>query len=119
LHSVSTTGGHAVGWLIGSIVTGLLYDQSRFALVVFAVAAQLVALPVFVVANRLEELAASIFLTKLPATSSGVTSRVCPTRVNAILPDLFGIRHVVWRTLQRLPWTISSMPVVTVAAFDF
>ena len=45
--------GYAVGWLIGSIVTGLLYSQSRFALVIFAIAAQLVAVPIFVVANRL------------------------------------------------------------------
>jgi MFS family permease len=45
--------GYAVGWLIGSVVTGLLYDQSRFALVVFAIAAHLVALPIFVLANRL------------------------------------------------------------------
>jgi hypothetical protein len=42
-----------VGWLIGSVVTGLLYDYSRFALVIFAVAAQLVAVPIFIIANRL------------------------------------------------------------------
>ncbi len=46
-------GGYGAGWLIRSIVTGLLYDHSRFALVIFAVAAQLVSLPAFIVANRL------------------------------------------------------------------
>jgi MFS family permease len=44
--------GYGVGWLIGSVTTGLLYDRSRMAMVVFAVAAQLAALPVFVVAGR-------------------------------------------------------------------
>jgi MFS family permease len=46
-------GGYGVGWLIGSIVTGLLYAQSLVALVVFAIAVQLVAVPIFVLANRL------------------------------------------------------------------
>ena len=46
-------GGYGVGWLIGSVVTGLLYDQSRFALVVFAVVVQLLAMAIFVLANRL------------------------------------------------------------------
>jgi hypothetical protein len=41
-------GGYGVGWLVGSVVTGLL-----FALVVFAIAAQLVSVPIFVVASRL------------------------------------------------------------------
>lgn len=47
-------GGYGVGWLIGSVVTGLLYEQSRLALVVFAIAAQLVSMPIFVFANRLK-----------------------------------------------------------------
>jgi MFS family permease len=46
--------GYGVGWLIGSVATGLLYEQSRVALVLFAVAAQLAALPVFVIARRQE-----------------------------------------------------------------
>jgi MFS family permease len=46
-------GGYGVGWLIGSVVTGLLYEQSRLALVFFAIAAQLVSVPIFVLANRL------------------------------------------------------------------
>ncbi len=33
--------GYGVGWLIGSVATGLLYEQSRLALVLFAVAVQL------------------------------------------------------------------------------
>jgi MFS family permease len=46
-------GGYGVGWLVGSVLTGLLYEQSRLALVVFAIAAQLVSVPIFVVASRL------------------------------------------------------------------
>lgn len=44
--------GYGVGWLAGSIVTGLLYEQSRLALIVFAVVIQLASLPVFVIARR-------------------------------------------------------------------
>ena len=44
--------GYGVGWLVGSIATGLLYDRSRLALVVFAVAAQLASLPLFAIAWR-------------------------------------------------------------------
>lgn len=43
--------GYGVGWLIGSVVAGLLYDHSRIALVAFAIAAQLASLPVFVAAR--------------------------------------------------------------------
>jgi predicted MFS family arabinose efflux permease len=45
--------GYGGGWLIGSVVTGLLYDQSRLALVIFAASVQLASIPIFVVANRL------------------------------------------------------------------
>jgi MFS family permease len=44
--------GYGVGWLIGSITTGLLYDRSRFGMVAFCVGAQLVSLPIFVFAGR-------------------------------------------------------------------
>ncbi len=44
--------GYGTGWLAGSVIAGLLYDRSRIALVVFAVIAQLVSLPVFLVAER-------------------------------------------------------------------
>ncbi len=44
--------GYGVGWLVGSIAAGLLYEQSRAALVVFAVVVQLASLPVFVMAQR-------------------------------------------------------------------
>src|SRR5205809_2424349 len=47
-------GGYGVGWLIGSVAAGLLYDQSHMALVAFAVAAQLTSLPLFLIANRRE-----------------------------------------------------------------
>ncbi len=42
--------GYGVGWLFGSTVMGLLYQQSRLALVIFVVSAQLVSLPIFVLA---------------------------------------------------------------------
>ncbi len=44
--------GYGVGWLIGSIATGLLYEHSPVALVIFAVVSQLISLPLFVVAER-------------------------------------------------------------------
>ena len=44
--------GYGSGWLLGSIITGLLYEHSRFALVVFAVLVQLSSLPLFVFAQR-------------------------------------------------------------------
>lgn len=44
--------GYGVGWLVGSIATGLLYDHSRVGLIVFAIVAQLASLPVFVMAQR-------------------------------------------------------------------
>jgi MFS family permease len=44
--------GYGGGWLVGSVATGLLYDRSRLALVIFAVAAQLASLPFFVLASR-------------------------------------------------------------------
>jgi MFS family permease len=42
--------GYGVGWLVGSTVTGLLYEQSQLALVIFVVGAQLASLPIFVLA---------------------------------------------------------------------
>lgn len=47
--------GYGGGWLIGSVATGLLYDQSHLALVVFVVAAQLGSLPLFLIARRQEQ----------------------------------------------------------------
>jgi MFS family permease len=44
--------GYGFGWLIGSVAVGLLYQQSRLALVTFAVAAQLCSLPFFILGNR-------------------------------------------------------------------
>jgi len=48
--------GYGVGWLAGSIATGLLYERSRLALVIFSVTAQLVSVPVFLVASRVGRL---------------------------------------------------------------
>jgi predicted MFS family arabinose efflux permease len=47
--------GYGVGWLVGSVVTGLLYDRSFVALIIFVVAAQFVSLPVFLTAWRHEQ----------------------------------------------------------------
>jgi MFS family permease len=47
--------GYGGGWLIGSVTTGLLYEHSRVALVIFAVAMQLASLPFFILANRAAE----------------------------------------------------------------
>jgi predicted MFS family arabinose efflux permease len=44
--------GYGGGWLIGSITTGLLYQHSRVELIVFAVMAQLLAIPFFVLGAR-------------------------------------------------------------------
>jgi MFS family permease len=44
--------GYGAGWLVGSVTTGLLYDRSRVALVVFAMVAQLASLPFFILASR-------------------------------------------------------------------
>jgi predicted MFS family arabinose efflux permease len=44
--------GYGIGWLIGSVATGLLYEQSRIALVAFAMLVQLAALPIFALAHR-------------------------------------------------------------------
>lgn len=44
--------GYGVGWLVGSTVTGLLYEHSRTALMAFAVVMQLASLPLFLIAAR-------------------------------------------------------------------
>lgn len=44
--------GYGVGWLVGSIITGLLYENSHLALVGFSVAIQLISLPFFILADR-------------------------------------------------------------------
>ena len=41
-----------VAWFAGSAAMGLLYDQSVLAVVIFSVALQLAALPVFVLSSR-------------------------------------------------------------------
>jgi MFS family permease len=43
--------GYGAGWLVGSVTTGLLYERSRVALVVFSVVVQLASLPVFLLAQ--------------------------------------------------------------------
>jgi MFS family permease len=43
---------YGVGWLLGSIVTGVLYEHARAALIAFAILAQLSSIPFFVSAAR-------------------------------------------------------------------
>jgi MFS family permease len=44
--------GYGVGWLAGSVTTGLLYERSLPLLIIFSVGVQLAALPIFLVAQR-------------------------------------------------------------------
>jgi MFS family permease len=46
--------GYGAGWLVGSIVTGVLYESARLGLVVFCVVVQLVSLPFFIAAAKAE-----------------------------------------------------------------
>jgi len=46
------TGVYGVSWFIGSVIIGRLYDVSLSALLVFSVATQLVAIPIFVAVTR-------------------------------------------------------------------
>src|SRR5436190_19779920 len=50
--------GYGCGWLAGSVTAGLLYDRSIIAVIVFSVAIQLIALPLFVLAQRMSPSAA-------------------------------------------------------------
>jgi MFS family permease len=44
--------GYGGGWLIGSVATGMLYEYSRAALIVFAMLVQLASAPLFIMAAR-------------------------------------------------------------------
>jgi MFS family permease len=44
--------GYGGGWALGSVAAGLLYEQSRVALVIFAIAMPLASLPFFILAAR-------------------------------------------------------------------
>jgi MFS family permease len=44
--------GYGGGWLVGSVVAGLLYEQSRIALIAFAMVAQFLAIPIFAIAGK-------------------------------------------------------------------
>ena len=44
--------GYGVGWLIGSIATGLLYRHSVAGVIAFSMAVQLSSIPLFIVARR-------------------------------------------------------------------
>jgi MFS family permease len=48
-------GGYGVGWLAGSIVAGMLYENSRVMLIAFSIAVQLASVPVFVLARHRQE----------------------------------------------------------------
>jgi MFS family permease len=44
--------GYGCGWLVGSTAVGLLYEKNHAAVIAFAVAAQLLSLPFFILAGR-------------------------------------------------------------------
>lgn len=44
--------GYGLGWLLGSVAVGLLYQRSHMVLAIFAVAVQLCSLPFFVLGRR-------------------------------------------------------------------
>lgn len=44
--------GYGLGWLIGSIATGFIYERSLPIMVAFSVVAQLIALPIFYIAQK-------------------------------------------------------------------
>lgn len=46
--------GYGAGWLVGSVLSGLLYEHSRTALIAFSVAVQLSSVPFFLMAARME-----------------------------------------------------------------
>lgn len=46
--------GYGVGWLVGSIVAGLLYEIALIALIAFSIVIQLASVPVFLMAGRQE-----------------------------------------------------------------
>jgi MFS family permease len=46
--------GYGGGWLVGSIATGLLYENSRIGLIAFSIIVQLVSIPIFLIAQRRE-----------------------------------------------------------------
>jgi predicted MFS family arabinose efflux permease len=46
------TGVYGVFWFLGSVIIGRLYDVSLPALLAFSIAAQLVAIPIFIVVKR-------------------------------------------------------------------
>jgi MFS family permease len=52
--------GYGVGWLVGSIAMGLLYERSQLLLIVFMALMQLLSAPVFVAAARLDRKAADV-----------------------------------------------------------
>ena len=49
--------GYGVGWLIGSVAVGLLYDVSVTAVIAFSMAVQLGSIPLFLFAQRKESIA--------------------------------------------------------------
>jgi predicted MFS family arabinose efflux permease len=47
--------GYGAGWLIGSVIAGVLYGHSRLLLIGFSMAVQLASIPVFIAAKRVFE----------------------------------------------------------------
>jgi predicted MFS family arabinose efflux permease len=54
------TAAYGVAWFVGSVIIGKLYDVSLTALVAFSVAAQLIAIPVFVAVKKRAERSSAV-----------------------------------------------------------
>jgi predicted MFS family arabinose efflux permease len=54
------TAAYGVAWFVGSVIIGKLYDVSLTALVAFSVAAQLIAIPVFVAVKKRAERSSTV-----------------------------------------------------------
>lgn len=52
--------GYGVGWLLGSIVMGLLYEYSSFAVAIYSIAIQLLSVPLFIWGTKKNEHITSI-----------------------------------------------------------
>jgi MFS family permease len=46
--------GYGTAWLVGGVLTGLLYERSKLIVVIFAVAIQCASIPWFLLASRTE-----------------------------------------------------------------
>ena len=80
---------HGLGWLIGSVVTGLLYEQSLIAVVAFAVVTQTCIFASFCLRNPIQKIMAKVYYWPL-AASTRVVNRLCVVFSYFDMPKLYG-----------------------------